>query len=130
MAVTHEGPRLQGPGVRVRGVLLPPRRILDRPVLESDMGGVLVNRLIAHQKAAFQPGDVVLVEGVVNSFTPGTPYAEVVVAFPFATDDQYLLDGVTCVLPQVSVVGCCCYSDDGSLRYYLSEEGFYPEGCE
>jgi hypothetical protein len=48
-------------------------------------------------------GDVVLVEGVATGVVPGEPYGTVTVAFPFCTDPQGLLDGVTVVAPRVIV---------------------------
>lgn len=78
-------------------------------------------------RAEYEPGDVVLVEGVVKAFAHSRPYDEVTVDFPFATDESRLLDGVTAVVPQVSVVGCCTYTPDGRINYYTAEEGLYEE---
>lgn len=80
-----------------------------------------------HQRAVYIPGDIVLVEAVVKEFTPAKPYNEVTVDMPFATDESRLLDGITAIVPQVSVVGCCTYTPDGQINYYIAEEGFYEE---
>lgn len=79
-------------------------------------------------RAQYVPGDVVLIEAVVKDFDGDhEPYAEVTVDMPFATDESRLLDGVTAIVPQVSVVGCCTYTSDGQINYYIAEEGFYEE---
>lgn len=77
-------------------------------------------------RAHYEPGDIVLVEGVVK-YHAERPLDEVTVDLPFATDESRLLDGITAIVPQVSVVGCCTYTSDGQINYYIAEEGFYEE---
>jgi hypothetical protein len=48
-------------------------------------------------------GDVVNVEGVAVDVEPGVPYGAVVVHFPFCTDPDHELDGVTLIAPAVIV---------------------------
>ncbi len=69
------------------------------------------------------PGDIVAVEGVVAEYLGEPPLGQVVVDFPFATDEAGLLDGVRVVTPHVSVVHC--YHDNGKLNDYTATEGFY-----
>jgi hypothetical protein len=48
-------------------------------------------------------GDVVNVEGVAVDVEPGVPYGAVTVHFPFCTDPDHELDGVTLIAPAVIV---------------------------
>ena len=51
----------------------------------------------------FTPGETVLVEATVVSWDEGKPYGSVTVQIPSATDESFLLDGITAVVPQAIV---------------------------
>ena len=79
---------------------------------------------MTRHKHQYKPGDTVLVEGVVVDFNAGQPYGAVKVAFPAATDEAFLLDGVTVWQPQALVYTGGEVFDLGG---YTAQEGTYED---
>ena len=60
---------------------------------------------------------------------PFEPLPRLTVAFPFASDESGLVDGVRIVTPQVSVLHC--YHDKAMVTGdYLAVEGYYEQEQE
>jgi hypothetical protein len=54
-------------------------------------------------RRTFVRGETVLVEATVVSWEDGQPYGSVTVEIPSATDELFLTDGVTAIVPQAIV---------------------------
>lgn len=82
---------------------------------------------MTHHKQQYKPGDTVLVEGVVTDFNAGQPYGAVKVFFPAATDESFLLDGVTVVTPVDGVTAWHPQALVFDLGHYTAQEGAYED---
>lgn len=78
-----------------------------------------------HQRTVYRRGDKVLIEATVKSWDPFTPFGEVHVFIPPATDPSHMLDGVDAVVPQAIVHNLTRPAVDVSNFYAV--EGLYGD---